>query len=129
MSLSAGFLIGIADTTSNRSIARNAMPESPDTTDLRELWRRHMEVCPNCGTELPPATCCFTYSEWRCWGCGANLDSRVVMPKLVLRCENEFPEYDRHPGDPVHPLACSCTGRGWYEITSTVLAERTGEMK
>jgi hypothetical protein len=82
---------------------------------LQELLANSMSVCPNCGAELGDGSCCFTYTVWHCWGCGADLDSRVVMPKSVQRCQNDWPDYERHFGDPVHPLACSCTGKGWYE--------------
>jgi hypothetical protein len=42
------------------------------------------EVCPSCEGDLVGPTCYFSYSTWRCLGCGAVLDSRVVMPKMVL---------------------------------------------
>jgi ribosomal protein L37AE/L43A len=77
---------------------------------------RSMTVCPNCGTELGQGICHFYYTTWWCSGCGANLDGRVVSPKVVLRCLDQHPDYDRHLGDPVHPLVCTCTGRGWFEI-------------
>lgn len=80
-----------------------------------------MDVCPNCGAEMGPGVCCnMSWTEWHCFGCGANLDSRVAMPKVVMRCEDEWPDYERHILDPVHPLACSCTGRGWHEWPSEV---------
>jgi hypothetical protein len=43
----------------------------------------YKEVCPNCGTELGEGSCGMTYTTWWCMGCGAQLDSRVVMPKTV----------------------------------------------
>lgn len=95
----------------------------PGTDGFANWLRRSMDICPNCLTELPPRTCCFSYSTWSCRGCGATLDSRVVSPKVVLRCENSWPDYDRHFGDLVHPLVCSCTGRGWYEPVDNGCAE------
>jgi hypothetical protein len=89
------------------------------TADWTQLVGRTMEICPSCGTELPPAVCHMTYSTWHCGGCGATLDGRVVQPKLVIRCENAWPDYrPLYDGEGVHPLACSCTGRGWYELDS-----------
>lgn len=81
--------------------------------------KRMMDVCPGCKTEVGPATCHMYYSTWDCWGCGAKIDGRVATPELVLRCENEWPDYDRHFGDPAHPIACSCSGRGWYALDET----------
>lgn len=77
--------------------------------------RRRVEICPNCKTEIGHGSCCMTYTTWHCWGCGANLDSRVVTPLTVLRCENEWPDYKPSFADPKHPIACACTGRGWFE--------------
>lgn len=94
-----------------------------------EFLRLSMDVCPSCGTEMGPATCCMTYSTWHCWGCGANLDGRVVTPKSVKRCVNEWPDYKRTFGDPVHPLACSCIGRGWYPWADETGPSATREVR
>lgn len=54
-------------------------------------WRSsHMvERCPACDGTLMGPMCCFTWSEWRCFGCGAHLDSRVVTPKSVHEPDDE----------------------------------------
>lgn len=53
------------------------------------LNRPSKDVCPSCGGDLMGPVCCMTYSAWRCLGCGAHLDSRVVMPKTVYLDEEE----------------------------------------
>lgn len=36
-------------------------------------------------------------------------------PVYGERCENTWPDYEpRWPIDPPHPLACACSGRGYY---------------
>lgn len=88
--------------------------------DLASLFRRGIDLCPNCETELPPASCHFYFSSWDCWGCGAHLDGRVVHPKSALRCENEWPDYKRASLiDTVHPILCVCGGRGWVDFPDT----------
>lgn len=82
----------------------------------RLLERRIIELCPNCHERLGPAMCCFTYSEWHCWGCGARLDSRVVTPELALECEVEWPDYEPDPFDDPHPEECVCEGLGWVSL-------------
>lgn len=47
------------------------------------LTTPHKDVCPGCGRDLDHGVCCMTYTKWRCWGCGATIDSRVSMPKVV----------------------------------------------
>lgn len=76
--------------------------------------RLSVEVCPNCQAEVGQGMCCMTYTEWHCWGCGARLDSRVVSPLTVYACQNEWPDYKPTFGESRHPIACSCSGRGWY---------------
>lgn len=34
-------------------------------------------------------------------------------------CENEWPDYRPDFDEPVHPIACSCSGRGSYNLTFT----------
>ena len=99
----------------------NFLPATPDVrtragSPTFDLSVRLVELCPNCKAKLPHRQCHFTFSTWRCFGCGAVLDSRVVSPIYAKPCENAWPDYKREFGEPEHPLACSCTGRGWYPI-------------
>lgn len=89
-----------------------------DSDNIRELLSRPtVNLCPGCKSILGSRQCHFTYSTWNCFGgCGAVLDSRAVSPILAFKCMNDFPDYQSRLGEPVHPLACSCTGRGWYPI-------------
>lgn len=43
------------------------------------------DVCPGCGGLVAGPTCHFTYSTWHCWGCGATLDGRVIVPSTRYR--------------------------------------------
>lgn len=40
-----------------------------------------------------------------------------------IACQNVWPDYHPYPGDPIHPLACSCSGRGWY-LSRTIRGRR-----
>lgn len=93
-----------------------------DKESFGDFLRRRMNVCPNCEGPIGEGVCCFTHTEWTCWGCGAHLDSRVVTPKTVLRCENAWPDYIPRFGEPAHPTACSCSGRGWYGLEAPAAA-------
>lgn len=88
---------------------------TPEPPGFVEMLRLSMEVCPGCGTELGHRQCHFTYSTWHCWGCGGTIDGRVARPKSVRRCENEWTDYEGLLGDTLHPIACACSGRGWFE--------------
>ena len=95
-----------------------------ESSDLGMLAESIMTVCPNCGHEISDnsARCHMWFSTWYCLGCGTTLDSRFISPKVVRRCRNEWPDYEREPYGPVHPLACSCGGRGWREWAGNVFS-------
>lgn len=59
------------------------MPENEIEYDNCWNHSHYEERCPNCDTILSSRQCHMTYSTWKCWGCGATLDSRVVTPNLV----------------------------------------------
>jgi hypothetical protein len=44
-----------------------------------------VRICPGCKTKLGQGVCHFTYTTWRCPGCGGTIDSRVVMPEIQPR--------------------------------------------
>lgn len=65
-----------------------ASPGDPCATTARSMCLNldhHEEVCPGCGGALAWETCHMTYTTWKCLGCGADLDSRVVGPELRHR--------------------------------------------
>lgn len=43
------------------------------------------ERCPGCGGKVGWETCHMTYTTWKCFGCGADLDGRVTGPTMVHR--------------------------------------------
>jgi hypothetical protein len=57
--------------------------ENASTVTFCLRQSHHEERCPGCGAEVGWKSCHFAYTTWMCLGCGAHLDSRVVVPTTV----------------------------------------------
>lgn len=75
-----------------------------------------VQLCPRCPSTLPQAHYESDHLTWHCRACEVDIDSQNITPVTAQLCQNVFDDYYPEAGDPFHPLACSCTGRGWYYL-------------